>query len=286
MGVNMENACMNGRANGAPPSVKQHAKLASNLPEVYPSNKLDCSDEEWRARVDLAALYRLCHKYGFNEGVNNHLTCQVPGQEDRFLVFPFGLLWNEVTASCLLVVDEQGNVVSGDGQPEATAFYIHAAIHKGHPAAGCVVHTHQSWATSLCCVENPELPMIHQNSLRFYNDWAVDKDYNGLVLTESAGNKMCKMMQGKKVLLHANHGVMIATETIAEAWDYMYYLERAAEVTVKALSTGKPLKLISTEACKDFQQFKTSGVAKEYARLHLEAMKRDLLRGPDKDFPE
>ena len=81
----------------------------------------------------------------------------------------------------------QGNVISGEGIPEATAFYIHSRLHMKHPKAGCIIHTHQAWATALACTEDPTLPMIHQNSLRFYDDLAYDPEYTGVVVTEEEG---------------------------------------------------------------------------------------------------
>ncbi|EIE24287.1 arad-like aldolase/epimerase, partial [Coccomyxa subellipsoidea C-169] len=196
----------------------------------------------WRTRVDLAAAYRLCHRYGFSEGINNHLTVEVPGQKDRFLVFPFGMLWNEVTASSLLLVDTEGNVIKGEGQPEVTAFWIHSRLHQLRPNTGAVFHTHQPEITALSCLEDFELPMIHQNSLRFYNDIAYDT-YDGLVLTQAEGDRLAKALGNKRVLIHRNHGIMVCAETVHEAFDAMYYLEQAARVTVKAMSTGRPLKI-------------------------------------------
>lgn len=266
-------------------STQQQSSGSTHIKPCYPPKTINCSDEEWKARVDLAAIYRLCDMKGLNEGINNHLTATVPGMPGHFLVFPFGLLWSEVTASNLLLMDNKGNVVRGEGHPEATAFWIHSRVHEVHPAAGCVVHTHQTWTTALTCLTDPTLPMIHQNSMRFYDDIVYDREYNGLVLDEDEGNRIAKLMDGRKVHLHANHGVIIATETIAEAFDYLYYLERAAEVTVKAMSTGKPLKLIDEAVLKDTcAKFKGSGVAKEFARVHLEAYKRQMLRGEHAEF--
>ncbi|DBB15447.1 TPA: hypothetical protein ACH3X3_003674 [Trebouxia sp. C0006] len=248
----------------------QQSSGASHVESCYPTKTINCSDEEWKARVDLAALYRVCHNHGMNEGINNHLTATMPGMPGHFLVFAFGLLWSEVTASNLLLMDSKGNVVRGEGHPEATAFWIHSRLHDVHPAAACVVHTHQPWTTALACLSDPTLPMIHQNSMRFYNDIAYDKEYNGLVLDEDEGNRIAKVMDGRRVHLHANHGVIIATETIGEAFDYLYYLERAAEVTIKALSTGKPLKLIDEVVCATtHEKFVDSGIAAEVRLLAL-----------------
>ncbi|KAL3136114.1 hypothetical protein ABBQ32_007134 [Trebouxia sp. C0010 RCD-2024] len=178
-------------------ALTQQSSGASHLKPFYPEKTINCSDEEWKARVDLAAIYRVCHNLGFNEGINNHLTAVVPGMPGHFLVFAFGLLWSEVTASNLLLMDHKGNVVRGEGHPEATAFWIHSRIHDVHPAAGCVVHTHQPHATALTLLEDPTLLQVHQNSMRFYNDIAYDHEYNGIVLDDDEGqfrhsSRVCK----------------------------------------------------------------------------------------------
>ena len=118
----------------------------------------------WQARVDLAAAYHLCDKMDLNEGICNHLTVMVPGTTDRFLCIAYGLLWIEVTASNLLLLDDTGAVLEGEGAIDATAFFIHKAIHdKGIVA---VLHTHQPYASALCCTKEMKLQMCHQNSLR------------------------------------------------------------------------------------------------------------------------
>ena len=121
-----------------------------------------------------------------NEGIDNHLTVVVPGTQPlRFLCIAYGLAWSEVTASNLLLLDETGKVLEGSGAPDPTAFFIHSRIHKKHPHAVCVLHTHMPHATALCCLEDMELKMINQNCLRFYDEVAYDTDYKGLEGTEA-----------------------------------------------------------------------------------------------------
>lgn len=250
---------------------------------VYGTKTIDCSDEEWRVRVDLAAAYRQFYRKNLCEGINNHLTAAIPGTRDRFLVFPFGLMWSEVTASSLLVVDSEGKVLSGNGEPETTAFYIHSRLHLKHPKAACVMHTHQPWVTSLCCLEDSTLPMVHQNSLRFYNDIVYDS-YNGLVHDNSEGDHLAEVMGEKRVLMHQSHGIMVCAETVAAAFELCYYIEQAARVTVQAMSTGKPLRLVPKHVCEQFKSCIEGGMRQEYARLYLEALKREMLAGQDADF--
>ena len=112
---------------------------------------------EREARIDLAACHRLAARFGFHEGIDNHLTLLVPGYTDRFYLAPFGLLWSEVRASDLLELDFRGNVVAGRGLVEDTALYIHLSVHRMKPQARCVLHTHMPYATALAMLENPAL---------------------------------------------------------------------------------------------------------------------------------
>lgn len=138
----------------------------------------DPSALEKQGRIDLAAAYRLCEHMNFNEGVCNHLSYMI--DDDTFLVIAHGMSWDEVTPENLLLVDERGNVLKGEGKAEPTAFYIHSRIHKGKPQdARCVLHTHMPWSTALCNLESGRLEMCNQNCLRFYNNIAYDPVFNG-----------------------------------------------------------------------------------------------------------
>jgi len=256
---------------------KQRVK-SKTLPRTTEYGKPDGYDPvAWQARCDLAAAYHLCNQMDLNEGICNHLTVMVPGTTDRFLCVPYGLLWDEVTASNLLMLDEKGNVLEGEGEIDATAFFIHAAIH----ATGviCVLHTHTPNVTALCCTEDFKLHMCHQNALRFAGDVAYDPTFNGLVLDREEGDRLVKVMDGKRVLMHANHGVIVCGDSVAEAFDDLYYLERAAEVQILAMSTGKELKIVSEAVAKQFLvDMKKDGGKANWAKLHFNALKRGLMR--------
>ena len=135
------------------------------------------------------------------------------------------------------------------------------------------------WSTALCCIEDGKLEMCHQNCLRFYNDIAYDPQFNGLVLDKSEGDRLCQVMGNKKVYFHANHGVIVVGKSVAEAFDDLYYLERAAEVVVKAMSTGRPLKIIEKRICEEFQRQMAIEGNERWAKLHFAALKRRLGRG-------
>ena len=235
-----------------------------------------------RARVDLAACFRMAARYGLEESICNHFSALVPGRDDLFLVNPYGLSFAEVTASNLLVCDFDGHVVDGDGRPEATAFFIHARLHKRLPRARAAFHTHMPKATALSMVEGEPLAWAGQTALKFYGRTAVDDAYNGLALDEAEGDRIAATLGGADVVFLRNHGVMVTGPTIAEAWDDLHYLERAAEVQVKALSTGRRLRSFDPDVARRVAAQMREGDPGS-ARLHLESVKRMLMRD-DPDF--
>ncbi len=230
-----------------------------------------------RARVDLAACFRMAARLGLEEGICNHFSALVPGRDDLFLVNPYGLAFAEVTASSLLVCDFDGQVLDGEGRPEATAFFIHARLHKRVPRARAAFHTHMPNATALSMIEGQPLAWAGQTALKFYGRTAVDEAYNGLALDEAEGDRIAATLGDSDVVFLRNHGVMVTGPTIAEAWDDLYYLERAAEVQVKAMSTGRPLRSVDPDVARRVAAQMREGDP-ESARLHLESIKRRLLR--------
>jgi ribulose-5-phosphate 4-epimerase/fuculose-1-phosphate aldolase len=235
-----------------------------------------------RARIDLAAVYRLLDKMDLNEGICNHLTAMVPGTTDRFLCVRYGLLWSEVTASNLVLLDASGKILEGEGPIETTAFEIHRAIHLADPKRyQCVLHTHMPHSTALCLLEPFELKMVHQNSCRFHDEVAYDPEFRGLVLDDQEGTRLANALAGKRVLFHRAHGVIVCGESIAAAFDDLYYLERAAQVQVLAMSAcaapGSRLATIEPQMAKHVKQQMDAGKA-EWAAQHLDALKRGLAR--------
>jgi ribulose-5-phosphate 4-epimerase/fuculose-1-phosphate aldolase len=253
-----------------------HALGAPRAPAILRNSDLDAAAVR-QARIDLAACFRMAAKLGLQEGICNHLSAMVPGRDDLFLVNPYGLSFGEVTASSLLICDFNGNVVEGEGTPEATAFHIHGRLHMKVPRARVAFHTHMPNATALSMLEGPPLVWAGQTALKFYGRTAVDEDYNGLALDEAEGDRIASTMGDADIVFMKNHGVMVVASTIAEAWDDLYYLERACEVQVLALSTGRVLKPVPHElAQRTYDQMREGD--RESARLHLESVKRVLTR--------
>jgi ribulose-5-phosphate 4-epimerase/fuculose-1-phosphate aldolase len=234
-----------------------------------------------RAKVDLAACYRLADHFGLNEGIDNHLTVLVPGHSDRFYLAPFGLHWSEVKASDLLEVDFGGRVLSGKGLVEDTAMYIHMPVHRLSPQGACVLHTHMPYATALGMLENPRLEMAVQSALMFYDDIAYDTNYNGLAFDASEGERLANALGGKSVLIMGNHGALVVGRSLPQAFERLYFLERAAQAQVLALSTGLPLRPIPEAIVRSTMAQLQSGCAvggTDRVELHFGALKRMLDR--------
>lgn len=235
------------------------------------------NEEIRQIRIDLAAAYRMAARQGLNEGICNHFTMMVPGSDDRFLLIPYGLHWSEVTASNLIEVDFDGNVIEGEGEAEATAFCIHAPIHRARPDARCLLHTHMPFATALSLLEDFRFPFVSQNELGFYGRIAYDDDYKGLAFDTGEGERMAKVMGSADVLMMANHGVMIAGSSIAGAYNDLYYLEQACRTLVYALQTGQPLKRIPQDIVAMTASQSSRGTSPGAIR-HFASLKRILDR--------
>ena len=236
--------------------------------------KLD-SDAVWEARRDLAACFRMAARYGFEEGICNHFSALVPGYDDLFIVNPYGYAFRELTASKLLICDFNGTVVDGEGEPEATAFYIHAEIHRRLPRAKVAFHTHMPYATALSMTDGQPLIWAGQTALKFYGRTAVDENYNGLALDYSEGARIAGTVGDADIVFMKHHGVLVLGPTIAEAWDDLYYLERAAEVQVLAMSTGRTVSPVDPAIAEAAYRQMREGDA-DSARAHLAAIRRQL----------
>ncbi|MEE8663815.1 MAG: aldolase [Acetobacter sp.] len=225
------------------------------------------------ARKDLAACFRMAAQLGLEEGICNHFSAVIPGYDDLFLVNPYGFAFSEITPENLLICDYNGNVVAGDGMPEATAFYIHAQLHKNCPKALVAFHTHMPYATALAMTEGDPLIFAGQTALKFYGRIAVDPEFNGLALDTKEGDRIAQALGSADILFMRNHGIMVTAPTIAEAWDDLYYLERAAQVQCIAMSTNRPLIPVRPDIAALTHQQMREGDA-ESARQHLASIRR------------
>jgi len=226
------------------------------------------------ARRNLACALRWAARLGLHEGVCNHFSLVEPGRDDRFLINAYGMHWTETTASSLLLLDSDGELVEGDAPPEPTAFYIHWRIHRAAPHARCVMHTHMPYATALAMVEGGRLEPAGQSALMFHDRIAYDDDYQGLALDEAEGDRMAAKLGNRSVMFLANHGVLVTGATVAEAFNRLYYLERACMHQVLAMSTGRPLKLVPEDIARRTAQQMAEDCAQ--AERHFAALRRIL----------
>ena len=198
-------------------------------------------------RAGLALALRAAAFHGLAEGVCNHFSVELPDRSGRFLLNPRGLMWSEVQADDIVMVDANGLRLAGRHEVEPTAMHIHAAVHRIAGKA-CVLHTHMPHATALTLTADRGLDTtLSQNAMRFHGRVAIDANYNGLALDESEGERIARAMQGADVVFLGNHGVIVCGPRIDWAYDDLYYLERACAVQVIAMSTGRPLVPVAAE---------------------------------------
>ncbi len=228
------------------------------------------------ARRDLAAALRLAHRFGLSEGICNHFSFMLPGHDDLFLLNPFGRHWAEMRARDILLIDAEGKVLEGEGEPELTALCIHAPVHQRCRSARAVLHTHMPYATAMTMLEDQRLLPLHQTALRFWNEVAYDETFSGLAQEWSEGERLAGLLGDRQVLFMANHGVLVTAPDIALAFDRLYYLERACQQQVNALQTGQPLRLIGENIAGHTAAQYHNGA--DYSREHFAALKRLLDR--------
>ena len=201
----------------------------------------DIPDDEWRIRVDLAAAYRLLHHFRMTDLIYNHISARMPGSHDRFLINPYGLLYEEVTASSLVEVDADGKVLrdlTGMGVNPG-GFTIHSAVHMARPDVQCVMHTHTAATLAVATIQRGLLPLT-QHAMRFTNRIAYH-DYEGVYFTDDERRRLQQSLGDRMVMLLRNHGTLVCGRSIPEAFDIMYYLERACQAQVSLMSLGEPL---------------------------------------------
>ena len=232
---------------------------------------------------DLAAVFRWTAKLNMHEGIANHFSVCHPDSNGSFYVNGTGQHFSNIKASDLVLIEEN-NFEKMKNKPEIvdpTAINIHGAIHKKVPHAKCILHVHSKYATALSCLKDPTLPPIDQNTMRFYNRIALYAEFGGLGFEEES-EKMANSIGNHSTLLLANHGILTAAPTIAQAFDDLFYFEKACETYLTALSTGKELNIASNEVAEktaqDWENYST-----DMAGLHLKAI-RSILDSEDSSY--
>lgn len=195
------------------------------------------SEAEWQARVDLAAAYRLVHFYGWSDLLGTHLSARVPDAKDQFLINPYGLLFDEITASSLIKVDEEGGILSdSEYDINPAGFVIHSAVHMALPEVACVMHTHTQAGTGVATQKDGLLPLT-QHALAVIAVTGYH-DYEGIATDLGERERLVRDLGSNKVLILRNHGLMTVGNTIAEAWVWMYRAERACKMQLAFQNSG------------------------------------------------
>lgn len=244
-----------------------------------PSRENDFTPEEWELRVQLAALYRIFAQYGWTELINNHLSVRVPSRPQNFLVHPWGLMFDEVCASDLVEVDLHGNVLNGSAPRgiNPAGFVLHSAVYSARPDVGCVLHTHPISGVAVSIQEEGLLP-ISGHAL-FYRELIAYHDFEGITLDlEEQQTIQAVMTAPKKVLFLRNHGLLTCGATIAEAFLYMYWVEKACQIQLQAQAGGSRLIVPTPEVQRRSALQSTTAYGWEPGSVEMQAWMRKLDR--------
>jgi len=227
-----------------------------------------------KLRTDLAALFRIAARLDWPEAVANHCSVAPSADGRHFLINPRWRYFGSLHASDLLLLDARAPPESLPPDLDLTAWAIHGTIHAHLPQARCILHVHAPYATALSCLADREIKPIDQTSARFYRRIAIDTQYGGMADNAAEGMRLTRALGDKQALMLGNHGVLVVGDSIAQAFDALYHLERACRTLLLAYSSGQPLSLLSPEiAEKTARSWEDGG---EFARAHFEQMKRLL----------
>jgi ribulose-5-phosphate 4-epimerase/fuculose-1-phosphate aldolase len=230
---------------------------------------------EWQLRVDLAAAFRLAAEFGWHEAVANHFSLAVTADGKKFLMNPRWRYFSRIKASELLLLDaDDKETMSRPDAPDASAWCIHGHLHGALPQARCILHVHPPYATAIASLADPELKPIEQNTARYYRRMAIDREFGGIADNEEEGRRLVRMLGTHKRAMLGNHGILVMGDTVAEAFDDLYYLERACQTLVLAYSTGQRLKVLSPEiaeaTARGWEDYKDAAFS------HFDELKRIL----------
>ncbi len=232
--------------------------------------------DHWQERIDLAASFRWTARLNMHEGVANHFSLAVNEDGTQFLMNPNQMHFARIKASDMLLIDANDpDTLKGPNAPDPTAWGLHGAIHRHCPRARCAMHVHSIHATVLASLADSRLLPIDQNTATFFNRYVIDEQYGGLAFEEE-GERCAQLFSNPKhnVMIMGNHGVMVIGDTVAETFNRMYYFERSAETYIRALQTGKPLRILSDAIAEKTAQ-ELEGYP-EQAEKHMSELKAIL----------
>ena len=245
-----------------------------------PSMKDQVSPEEWKLRVDLAAAYRLVSLYGWSDLVFTHISARIPGPEHQFLINPYGLLFEEITASSLIRIDQQANKLHDSPYPVNPAgFTIHSCVHAAREDAGCVMHTHSRAGIAVSAKKEGLLPISQQST--FVLASLAYHDYEGVALRDDEKPRLAADLGDARFLILRNHGLLTVGTSVAEAFLGMYTLENACRIQIDAQSGGSELIHVDPRILVGIAQVLKHVTADQGAQIAWPA----LLRRLDRELP-
>jgi ribulose-5-phosphate 4-epimerase/fuculose-1-phosphate aldolase len=241
-------------------------------------------DNEQHLRADLAACFRIVAELGWHEGIANHFSVAVSPDGARFLMNPKWRHFARIRATDLLLLDARDpSTMDRPGCPDPSAWCIHGRLHATLPRARCILHLHPPYATAVAALKDPRIPPIDQNTARYFNRLAIDLDYGGIADDEAEGDRIAAAVGNHRRLLMGNHGVTVVADSVAQAFDDLYYLERACQTLVLAYSTGRALNVmpdsLAERTAHDWEEYKDAPFA------HFAELKR-LLDAKDPSYIE
>ena len=231
--------------------------------------------DETQLRIDLAAAFRLAVEFDWHESVGNHFSAAVSADGKRFLMNPRWRHFSQLRASDLMLLDaDDADVMSGPNAPDASAWTIHGAIHRAHRQARVLLHCHPPYTTALAGLKDPTMKPIDQNTARFFGKMGVDLDFGGIADDAAEGTRLANAFGNRPILLMGNHGVTVSGASVAEAFEDLYFFERAAKTLMLAYASGQPLSIMSDAIAE-----KTAEGWRDYndmAFAHFDALKAGL----------
>ncbi|WP_227712112.1 class II aldolase/adducin family protein [Sneathiella sp. P13V-1] len=219
------------------------------IADMVPSLKGKVSEEEWKTRVDLAACYQLVAHFGMSDLIFTHISARIPGTHDQFLINPYGLFFDEITASSLVKVDIDGKILDETNFKINPAGYtIHSAVHGARHDVDCVLHTHTTAGMAVSSQKQGLLPMT-QHALMFYQRLAYH-GYEGIALNLDERERLVRDLGDSIAMILRNHGLLTVGGSVAEAFRRIFYLEKACQSQIEALAGGAELILPPKEVCE------------------------------------
>lgn len=249
--------------------------------QTIPSMRSRCTPQEWQARVDLAACYRLVDLYGMSDMMANHISSHVPGEPGAFLINAYGLMYEEITASSLIKVDLDGNILAKPDFGELdyginrAGYVIHSAVHGARPEVACVIHTH-AWASMAVSALQCGLLPVTQTAMRFLK--IGYHDYQGVVLDAAEQASLLADLGDGEALMLRNHGALVVGRSVGEAFNWAHRLELACRTQLAAMAANTPFVEVPRPVLEATWNNYQRGTRRPYGLMEWPALLRKLDR--------